>query len=123
MSTVNLSMKRGDTKTVQFTVSNLPPTGLTGYTFWFTAKKQISDTDLQAVFEKTSANADFTVTTNGSNTVNGVVTCTINPTDTQNLPDYDVDLLYDFQVKDQSGNVTTSADGTITVSPDVTRAS
>lgn len=122
MSTTNLEMKRGDTKTMQFTVSNLPPTGLTGYKFWLTAKLDISDPDAAAQFQKTSTAGDFTVPVNGSDTQAGIVQCTLQPADTSGLPDYDVDLLYDFQVEDQGGAVTTSADGTLTVHPDITRA-
>lgn len=121
MSTANLSMYRGDTKTLQFTVSNLPSTGLTGYSFWFTAKEQVSDPDASAVVHKVSA--DFTVSTPGNDTTPGVVTCDILPADTSAAPDYDYVLLYDFQVKDSNGRVTTSAVGTLTIHPDRTRAS
>lgn len=120
-------MKRGDTKTVQFTVdgSKLPTAGLTGFQMWFTAKLQVSDSDAVAVIHKVTA--DFQIKTAGDpNTVpptNGLVTTTIQPADTSSLPNYDVVLTWDFQLKDGNGNITTSADGTLTVQPDITRAS
>lgn len=130
---INLGkMKRGDDKTVQFTVdgSKLPSDGVASFTFWFTAKQQVSDPDVSAIWEKTGhtgAMGDFTIVAVGnpnSNPVtNAVVNCAIHPADTNALPDYDVVLLWDFQVKDSSNHITTSADGTLTVQPDITRAS
>ena len=120
MST-NLSMKRGDTKVVQLTISNLPPTGFTGYNAWFTAKNQVADLDTAAVIKKVPV--DFTVVLNGSDVVAAIVTCKIVPADTSGLPDYDVQLVYDAQIEDASANVTTVQDGILTVKADVTRAS
>ena len=108
MST-NLSMYRGDTKVVQLTISGLGASGLTGFKFWFTAKNDYADADAAAVIAKVTA--DFTVVTNGSDTVPGVVTVKLLPADTSGLPDYDSQLLYDAQVEDGSGNVTTVATG------------
>lgn len=118
-----LSMSRGDTKVVQLTISNLPTTGLTGFKFWFTAKNQYSDADTAAVIHKTgNPGPDFTIVTNGSDTVSGVATCKILPTDTSGLPDYDSQLLYDAQVEDGNGNITTVASGILTIHVDVTKA-
>lgn len=118
----SLKMTRGDSKTLRFTVSNLPPTGLEGYTFWFTAKLQVADADGAAVFQKTSAHSDFTVVTVGSDTVPGVVTVQLQPADTASQPDYVVVLLWDFQVEESTGYVTTADSGTLTITPDVTRS-
>ena len=123
MST-NLKMTRGDTKVVRVTVSHttLPPNGLAGYSFWFTAKNDVSDLDTDAVIKKVPA--DFTTVTVGDDTTtDGVATCKILPTDTSSLADFPVPLFYDVQAEDGAGNVTTIASGTFTVSPDVTRAS
>lgn len=119
MST-NLSMFRGDTKLVQITLSNLTASGLTGYSFWFTVKNDVSDTDAAAVIQKSGG--DFDVVTTGDATTPGVVTCKILPGDTDSLPDYQVSLPYDVQVKDSLGNVTTVVTGKLKVSPDTTRA-
>jgi hypothetical protein len=127
---INLGkMKRGDTKTVQFTVSGatLGASGLTGYTLWFTAKEDVSDADVAAIIERTgSPGPGFVLVTAGSgptSPVDAVVTCDIVPADTSGLPDNDVVLTWDFQVESPSGRVTTAADGTLTVQADITRAS
>lgn len=125
MST-NLSMWRGDTKVVQVTISGLTATGLTGYSYWFTAKNGVEDSDASAVIQKTGSQAtpaDFTTVITGSDTVDGVITCIIDPADTTALPDYDSQLLYDVQVEDSDGNVTTVANGLLTVKVDVTKTS
>jgi len=132
MSTNLGKMKRGDDKTVQFTVdgSKLPVDGLASFTMWFTAKQQVSDLDADAQWEKVGAPGnlgDFTIVAVGDPEsfppTNGVVNCRIRPADTDQLPDYDVVLTWDFQLKDATGLITTSADGTLTVQPDITRTS
>lgn len=120
-------MSRGDTKTVQFTLAgaNLPANGVTDFEFWFTAKQDVADADLAAQWQKhgTPASlAPFAIVTVGGLGLDAVVTCDILPADTDTLPDYPVALNWDFQVKDASGRVTTSASGTLTVTPDITRA-
>ena len=122
MST-NLKMVRGDTKVVRVTIdhSTLSASGLSGYSFWFTAKNDVSDADAAAVVKKVPA--DFNTVAVGDASTDGVVTCKILPADTSSQPDYDVQLPYDVQAEDGAGNVTTIASGFLTVSPDVTRAS
>ena len=119
-TTVNLSMSRGDTKIGQVTVSNLSASGLTGCSFWFTAKNKVSDADASAVIKKLPV--DFSIITVGSDTVAGVAQFTIAPADTDTLADYAVSLVYDVQMKDTNGNITTLVDGTLLVNPDKTRA-
>lgn len=122
MST-NLKMTRGDTKVVRVTIdhSTLGVSGVSGYSFWFTAKNDIADADADAVVKKLPEN--FTVVTAGDASTDAVVTCKIIPGDTSDLDDFPVPLSYDIQAEDGAGNVTTIASGTLTVSPDVTRAS
>jgi hypothetical protein len=120
MST-NLSMYRGDTRVVQLTISGLGASGLTGFSFWFTAKNDFADADADAVIKKTTN--DFTVVTVGDANTSGVITVKILPADTASLPDYNTNLHYDVQLEDGSGNVTTVATGTLTVKVDVTKAS
>ena len=126
MST-NLSMWRGDTKVVQVTIGNLLANGLADYKYWFTAKNGVEDSDAAAVIQKVGQQAaptgDFTTVTIGSDTVDGVITCIIEPADTNTLPDYDVQLAYDVQVEDSDGNVTTVVNGFLTVKVDVTKTS
>lgn len=119
-------MKRGDSKTVQVTVGNLTASGLTGFSYWFTAKSDFGDADLSAVIRKVGSQAipgDFTTVVLGAVNTDGIITCQINPSDTNSLPDYDVQLQYDVQVEDSQGRVTTIVDGILTVQVDVTRAS
>lgn len=126
MST-NLSMWRGDTKVVQVTLSNLTATGLTGFRYWFTAKYDFADADNVAVIQKIGQQAaptgDFTTVVIGNASTSGVITCQIDPSNTNTLPDYDVQLQYDVQVEDASGHVTTVATGILTVKVDVTKTS
>lgn len=119
MST-NLSMKRGDYKVVQVTVRNLTATGLTGCKFWFTAKQALSDADAQAVIQRLPA--DFTPVQTGDDLTPGIVTCEINPADTNGLPDYTVQLVYDVQMANANDKPFTIQKGKLKVEPDVTRA-
>lgn len=132
MSTNLGKMKRGDDKTVQFTLggAKLPADGVDNFTFWFTAKQQVSDTDVQAQWSKTGAPGnlgDFAIVESGDPATlpptNAIVTCRLHPSDTEDLPDYDVVLQWDLQVKDAANRITTSDGGTLTVQPDITRAS
>lgn len=113
-------MPRGDTRTVTETVgpTGLGSGGVAGWSFWFTAKLNLSDADTAAVIRKLPA--DWAIQTVGSDTVAGVVLCTINPADTASLPPYQVALSYDVQAKDTSGNIFTIDSGTLTVTADVT---
>ncbi|MGZ6360764.1 MAG: hypothetical protein ACXWP0_03685 [Ktedonobacterales bacterium] len=118
-----LSMTRGNTALFQTTVANLGSGGLTGFSAWFTAKRDASDADSAAVFQKTILAGGIAITTNGGTGVNGVLTTTVAPVDTETLPTgYSVLLVYDVKVKDTSGVETTVDSGTITVKADVTQA-
>ena len=124
----SLAMTRGDTRIVTTTISNLDANGnvvfgvngVTGWTFWMTAKYDPGDTDASAVFQKLPAS--FSITTPGNAATPAVVTCTLAPADTASLPGYQVVLSYDVQAKDTSGNIFTVDSGTLTVSADVTIA-
>jgi hypothetical protein len=71
--------------------------------------------------QQAAPTGDFTTVTLGDADTDGVITCTIDHADTSTLPDYDSILLYDVQVEDSDGNVTTVANGNLTVKVDVTR--
>lgn len=115
-----LSMYRGDYKVVQVTVNNLNANGLTNCKFWFTAKMQLADADAQAVIQRLPA--DFTPVQNGDATTPGIVTCEINPADTNSLPDYMVFLDWDVQMANANDKPFTIKKGKLKVQPDVTRA-
>lgn len=112
----NLSMTRGDSKTLLITIGGLGPTGLTGYTGTLTAKRSVADLDNAAVVQKAAS-----VKVTGSDTVDGIFQVDVAPADTSALADTPVRLYYDFQIKDSLGTTTTVASGYLTVSPDITR--
>lgn len=125
------SMFRGDDKIVQFTLpaANLPSDGVASFSFWFTAKSEVDLPDSGAQFQKLGlpgALGPFTIVTAGNPAatppVDAVVNCAIAAADTSSLPDYDVTLTWDLQVRDANGKTSTAASGTLTVQPDVTRA-
>lgn len=118
-----LSMTRGNTALFQTTVSNLGAGGLTGYSAWFTAKRDAANLDSAAVFQKTIALGGIAITTTGNASTPGVLTTTVTPADTEGLPTgYATRLVYDVKVKDGSGVETTVDSGTLTVLADVTQA-
>lgn len=115
-----MKMTRGDTKQVRVTVNNLPATGLSGYSFWFTVKNDFKDADDAAVIRKVPT--DFSVIQQGSDVQAGIAVCKIDPTETANLPDYTVNMVWDVQIKSSSGDVFTPLSGRFKVSPDATRS-
>lgn len=116
-------MTRGNTALFDTSVSNLSASGLTGYSAWFTAKRDASDPDTAAVFQKTIAGGGMAISTQGNASTPGVLTTTVLPADTEPLPaGYAVQLVYDVKVKDTSGIETTVDSGTLTVLADVTQA-
>src|SRR5579859_4647001 len=118
-----LTLTRGDTGIFTTSISNLSASGLTGYSAWFTAKRDPSDADTGAVFQKTITSGGIQITTAGNATTPGFLTTTVVPADTDTLPaGYAVLLVYDVKVKDGSGVETTVDSGTILVSADVTNA-
>lgn len=116
----DLAMTRGDTKTVTVTVgpAGLGAGGITGWSFWFTAKHDPGDADTAAVVQKLPA--AWQIQTAGSSTVAGVAFCVLAPGDTSALPAYQSNLTYDIQGKDTNGNIFTLDSGAFTVSADIT---
>lgn len=115
-----LSMTRGDSATFQVSISGLTSSGLTGCTLYFTAKRDISDTDANAQFQKSTTGGGITVTQAGNATTPGIANVALVPADTSSLAAYVVVLQWDCALVDASGNHTTVAQGTLTVTPDVT---
>jgi len=116
-----LQMTRGDNKTVQVTITGLGSQGLSGASLWFTAKRSYADADAAAIIHKVTA--DFTIDQQGDSQTPGIAHFSIQPAETSGLPAHQVDLVFDVQMKDSNGNVTTVDSGTLTVTPDVTLAS
>ncbi len=118
----DLTMYRGDTKTVQETIgpTGLDSNGIAGWSFWFTAKYDPSESDAAAAIKRVPN--DWTVQEAGNATTAGVVVTTLTPATTASLPPYTVVLAYDVQCKDDHGNIFTLDAGTLTILPDVTIA-
>jgi hypothetical protein len=116
MAEVNLTMRRGDTVKLNITVTRGgSAVDLTGASIWFTVKNAVTDAD-PGVFQKT-VGSGIVVT----NAAAGQAQITIANADTSAIVGSRT-LLYDIQVKEAGGDITTVANGTITVSPDVTLA-
>lgn len=117
----NRTMFRGDTLAWDLEIGN-PSTGgplnLTSTTIWFTAKHNYVDPDIRAAIKCSTDNDGVVIT----DVVRGKARVTIDPIKTRSFPDGPVKLVYDIQIKDAGGAVTTIEAGTITVWPDVSRA-
>lgn len=98
--------------------SGFAPVDITGATLWFTAKNNLADTDLQAVAQVSTVNGGIVIT----NAPSGQFKVQMLPQATLQFPDAEVDLFYDIQLEDTTLNVATVMSGTLTVTPDVTRA-
>ncbi len=133
---MNREMSRGDTlvfalqvfrdlttnKLTSWPINGAPPGNvahpITGYTMWFTAKWYYTDPDNRAVSQLTNATAAITFT----EATTGKALVTMPALATRAFPDGPVTLVYDVQVMDTDGNISTTEAGTILVTPDCTRA-
>jgi hypothetical protein len=102
-------MVRGDSKSFNVFVTRENPTtgvdevvNLTGAKAWFTAKATSVDTDSDAVFKKNSVDNPTKVIITA---ITGVIRINIDPGDTEGYP-YRW-LVYDCQVKEADGTLTT----------------
>lgn len=115
---VVLSMIRGDTfrfqATAVFEVGGTP-VDLSGATIACTAKYDLFDTDLQAVFKKTTASGIII-----DNPTGGVFTVTILPADTNVLPNANQSLWLDVQITTATGDILTGLRGRLNVLAAVT---
>lgn len=112
--TTELSMTRGDSATFTSVVTRSgAAVNLTAGTVWFTAKYRASDADAAAVFQKLTG-AGVT------GDAGGTVTVTLSPADTAGLPAYPTTLVWDLQLRESDGRITTVDMGTLTVAGDVT---
>jgi len=108
----DLEIFRGDSKTYNFTFKDSAGVGIpiTGYTVYFTVKENETDLDTNAKISKSVSDPH-------SDPDNGKTSISIGPTDT----DLDVkNYFYDFQLKDDSGNITTFLKGNFKVKQDIT---
>jgi hypothetical protein len=111
MAQTAMEIIRGDTVPLTITVlANGSALNITGYTFFFTAKRTSGDADGSAVISKT--------VTTLSDPTHGIMVITLTPTDTA------IDAgkyLYDIQMVSGAGAVTTLFYGVLTVLPEITQ--
>jgi len=112
-------MIRGDTRLIHLEVIN-PYDGSTvttaGARFWFTGKRSASDSDADAIFQKTETNGITIVS-------NGLVDVLLQPYDTTSLEaGFNSTLFYDAQVLTTSGELLTFQSGPLIVLAESTRA-
>lgn len=98
---------------------NVVPFDLTFCTIWMTVKKSTVDPDSQAISQLDNASIGGVTV---SNYAQGQGAAAMPSQATLGFPDGVVELVYDIQIKDSVGNISTVEDGTVLVSPDVTRA-
>ncbi len=116
---VNLRMVRGNT--FKFTASVVIDgvlQNVAGGSFLFTAKYDFDQTDVNAVFQKTS---DPSGGIEILDAATGSLQITLNPTDTIALPYTQVDLVYDLEYTTASDEIFSILRGTLTVVPNVSR--
>lgn len=121
-------MYRGDSLVLGLTVTQkngtiIAPVDLTGSTIWMTAKRTASDPDNKAVFQITNPTdiqidgdptaGKATIIVPGAATVGLVFSNEANR----------IVLLYDIQVKTQTGIVATVATGRLSIDQDLTQTS
>src|SRR5512136_2445520 len=99
MNLIDMTMTRGDTPVFPFSVyTTVGAYNITGCSFWFTAKRKVSDLDAQAIFQKTEGSG-ITIT----NGAGGLAEITLLEADTKSLANARTTLLYDLQMKTAAG--------------------
>jgi hypothetical protein len=114
-----IEIERGDTHYLEGTVTEDDGStafDLTGCNMWHTAKANIEDTDLEAIFQKTEVDG-ITIT----DAFNGGYRIKLDPADTSGLL-VDTTLVFDVQLKTPSGDVRTVTEGVYAVSQDITQS-
>ena len=114
-----LAMKRGDTPTIRFTVTNLDgtPTDLSTVDgIRLTVKRHINHSDLDALVA-VALGTGLSLVTDGTD---GLVDW-VPEDDAFDSISKETELVYDLQVTDGTGKVYTVDSGTLTIELDVTR--
>jgi len=108
----NIEFYRGDDISFnqEFTDENDSPLDITGWTIFFTVKKNESDSDSKAVLSKEFS--DF------SAPLTGIASIYVSSSETDSL---EGTYYYDFQVKRDDGVILTISKGNITFLRDITR--
>lgn len=95
-----------------------PPQNITGWKMWFTAKYSTADYDNAAVSQLDNGALGGVVFVDPTI---GRAEITMPALATLQFPDGPVALVYDVQVQDAIGRISTVEVGTLTVNPDATR--
>lgn len=117
------AMKRGDTfklPDIYAKTSTGVTINLTGAKVWFTVKRAHAQFDTAAVHRADTTDGSGHVTI--ADAASGRITAKMPAIATVGFADGKQGLVYDVQVKDSAGDIFTVDEGTITVTPDVTRA-
>jgi hypothetical protein len=108
---MNLNAVRGDTFTLPIQIKNNGiPMDISGWTFFFTMKNKINDSDANAVLKR-----DIVIHVDANQ---GRTQLVLSATDTANFVG---SYVYDFQFRDINGNVGTFLLGTMNFVKDVSR--
>ena len=110
----NVDLMRGDSKTfsLNFTSNGITPINITGWTIYYTVKRELGDNDADAVIHK--------IITVHTDPTHGQTEIVLNNSDTQNL---DTETFWhDIQVVNLAGKINTIITGQLNVLADVTRA-
>ncbi len=111
----DLEMFRGDTEQFFLSISrNEVPVDLNDAKIWMTGRRSQG---ASALFIKTSDMGGGIEITDASG---GLATVTMSNTDTAGLSSEVVTLVYDVQVRESSGRISTVFSGNLVVKPDVT---
>ncbi len=109
---------RGDTIHIYMTLTeDDEASNLTGWDLWFTAKKDLNDTDNAATTIQKRLGAGIVFI----DQLVGQIKITLLPNDTSSN-NVSITYVCDIQGKDPGGEIHTFDDGTMTISVDVTRA-
>lgn len=117
-----IEITRGDTTRLLITVVRPDdegvdqPVDLTDCTLWFTAKRAYADADVDAVIAKKSPSEGIVI----SDAAGGLALASIEPADTAAETGRS-SLLYDAQLLEPGGIVTTLDEGCLLIKRDVTR--
>lgn len=122
---VRREMFRGDSLGFEIEMANPEtnaPLSLAGAKFWFTAKHAYADPDERAAIRLDSDPVNGRGGITIVDEARGLARVDIPPIATRAFADGVVNLVYDVQIKEAGGAVSTVEIGTLSVYPDVTRA-
>ena len=108
----SFSMYRGDTKSINLTVTDDDGVAvdLTGAEVWLTLKSAVTEADPGVLQKKVTSH---------TTPLEGKTSITIDPADTDSVsPD---DYLYDIQLKQAAGTISTLLQGAFKIRADITR--